>query len=157
MLGFAAGAAEEELGGGLAAAVVGAVEVDGVAVEGALVGALELAVAVGCAVVLALGLIFVVAVFVLVLAGVAALGGVLLEAVALAGCEDFGAGALATTAGCAATGAAGTTVFARYLSQSELVPLESRYFCLANCARLSPAGVPLVRFTERARRLKPSA
>ncbi len=72
-------------------------------------------------------------------------------AAAVAGTDEA-----ATTAGWA-EGDAGTTVFARYLSQSESMPPTSLYFCRANWARLSPAGVPLVRFTERARYLKPSA
>ena len=160
VLAFADGAGADEAAGAVVAVVVldevvlptvadgGVVDVPvDVAVEGCVVVAALGVEALGAEVAVAGGVLTV---------DVVALGGALRATVA--GCEvGFGAGALATTAGCAARGAGGTTVLAKYLSQSELVPLASRYFCRANCARLSPAGVPLVKLTDRASRRNPSA
>lgn len=65
--------------------------------------------------------------------------------------------ALAFSTGSATARRGGTGAAARYLSQSVLLPPASVYFCRAKTARLSPAGVPCVRFTDRARYLYPSA
>ncbi len=64
---------------------------------------------------------------------------------------------LAVTVGSEGVGREATGAAARYLSQSALVPPAFSYVCRANVARLSPAGVPRVRFTDRARYRKPSA
>jgi hypothetical protein len=61
----------------------------------------------------------------------------------------FVAAALSTDSGVVTRGVTGAA--ARYLSQSALLPPASVYFFRAKVARVSPAGVPRVRFTERAR------